>query len=57
MLSHPLVALMCGPLCMDTPAPRELSLAQLVRFFIVEPANPGLSPQLGMGARIFLDLF
>jgi hypothetical protein len=35
----------------------ELSLAQLVRFIVVEPAHPVSSPQLGTGARIFLDLF
>ena len=34
---------------------RELSLAQLVWFLVVEPAHPGSSPRLGMGARIFLD--
>jgi hypothetical protein len=35
----------------------ELSLAQLVRFLVVELAHPGSSPQFGIGARIFLDLF
>ena len=35
----------------------ELIIDQLVRFLVVEPAHLGLSPRLGMGARIFLDLF
>jgi hypothetical protein len=35
----------------------QLSLAQLVRFLVVEPAHPSSSPRFGMGARIFLDLF
>jgi hypothetical protein len=33
----------------------ELSLAQLVRFLVVEPAHLISIPQLGTGARIFLD--
>jgi len=30
---------------------------QLVRFLMLEPAHLGLSPRLGTGVRIFLDLF
>ena len=29
----------------------------MVRFRVVEPAHPGSSPRLGMGVRIYLDLF
>ena len=36
---------------------RELSIAQLVGFLVVEPTHPGSSPLLDMGVRIFLDLF
>ena len=39
------------------PGDGELSLAQLVRFLVVEPAHPDSSPRFGTGARIFLDLF
>jgi hypothetical protein len=35
----------------------ELIIDQLVGFLVVEPAHPGSSPRLDMGARIFLDLF
>jgi hypothetical protein len=30
-----------------------MSIAQLIRFLVVEPAYPGLSPRLGKGAHIF----
>ena len=36
---------------------RELSVAQLVRFLVVEPAHQGSSPRLDNGACIFLNLF
>ena len=36
---------------------RELSVAQLVRFLVVEPAHQGSSLRLGTGVRIFLNLF
>ena len=29
----------------------------MVGFRVVEPAHPGSSPRLGMGARIYLELF
>lgn len=35
----------------------ELSIAQLVGFLVVELAHLGSSPQLDMGARIFLNFF
>ena len=35
----------------------ELTLDQLVRSLVVESTHLGSSPQLGTGARIFLDLF
>ena len=35
----------------------ELSVAQLVRFRVLESAHLGSSPGLGKGTRIFLDLF
>jgi len=35
----------------------ELSLAQPIRFLVVEPAYPDLSPRLSLCACIFLDLF
>ena len=38
-------------------SPSKLSVAQLVRFLVVEPAHPGSSLRLGTGARNFLDLF
>ena len=34
-----------------------MTIDQLVMFLVVEPAHLGLSPRLGTGARIFLDLF
>jgi hypothetical protein len=33
------------------------NVAQLVRFLVVEHVHLGSSPQLSIGARIFLDLF
>jgi len=36
---------------------RELSVAQLARLLVVQPAHQSSSPRLGAGARIFLDLF
>jgi len=36
---------------------RELIIDQPVGFLVVKPAHLGSSPQLGTGARIFLDLF
>jgi len=36
---------------------REPSVAQLIKFFVVEPAHQDSSSQLYNGARIFLDLF
>jgi hypothetical protein len=35
----------------------ELRVAQLVRFFVVEPVHQSLSLRLGAGAHIFFDLF
>ena len=37
--------------------PCELNIDQLVRFLMVKSVHPGLSPQFGTDARIFLDLF
>ena len=36
---------------------RQLIVDQLVRSLVVESTHSGLSPRLGTGARIFLDLF
>jgi hypothetical protein len=55
MHQHELPYLMCSN--NEEPWKCELSLAQLVRFLVVEPVHLGLSPRLGMGARIFLNLF
>ena len=33
----------------------KLSVAQLVRFLVVEPAHPDSNPRFGTGARIFLN--
>jgi hypothetical protein len=35
----------------------ELSVAQLVRFLVMEHVHHGPSPRLGTGACIFLNLF
>ena len=35
----------------------ELIIDQLVWSLVVEPTHPGSSPQLGTGARTFLNLF
>jgi hypothetical protein len=36
---------------------RELSVAQMVRFLMVEPTHEGSSPEFSTSDRIFLDLF
>ena len=35
----------------------ELIIDQLVKPFVVKPIHSDLSPRLGSGGRIFLDLF
>jgi hypothetical protein len=55
----PCIGILKGRMCLSNKSNLggELMIDQLVGFLVVEPTYPGLSPRLGTGVHIFLDLF